>query len=144
MPTLTRSTKPKPSTIYVCWQSFAGNEGLSVAEGTRLLGSHELVQRFPDRFVPDGTPDDEVAQLRAAAAAPPPAPEPLGRVKLRVLPGTPGIGLLDGGRDREVFAHGRTFTSGQTFESEGKDAEHLISVGACEIVKHLQPKREAA
>jgi hypothetical protein len=54
MPT---TTKPKPDQIYICVESFAGDM-FAVAEGTRLRGDHELVQRFPDRFVEDGTPEE--------------------------------------------------------------------------------------
>jgi hypothetical protein len=29
----TKTEKPKADQLYVCWDSFAGNEGLSVAQG---------------------------------------------------------------------------------------------------------------
>ena len=139
MPT---KTKLKPAEIYTCWQSFAGNDGLSVAEGTRLRGDHELVQRFPDRFTVDGTPDDEIDQLKAAASALPPAPEPLGRVKLRVR--TEGDrSFLDGGGALTVSHGGRSYSSGETFEAEGANAQLLIDSGNCEIVQHLRSKQPA-
>jgi hypothetical protein len=100
------------------------------------------VQRCPDRFVTLGTPEEEICRLKAANAAPPPPPEPLGRVKLRVLPGPGGLSVLDGGRPQTVFANGREYSSGETLEAEGADAEHLIDVGACEIVMHLRPQKQ--
>ena len=138
----TKTTKPKPDEFYICIESFAGNE-FAVAEGTVLPGEDERVQRCPDRFVTLGTPDEEVRRLKAANAAPPPPPEPLGRVKLRVLPGPGGLSVLDGGRPQTVFANGREYSSGETLEAEGANAEHLIDVGACEIVRHLRRKKEA-
>ena len=91
----TKTTKPKPTEYFICIESFAGNE-FAVAEGTVLPSEDERVQRCPDRFVALGTPDEEVRRLKIAAAAPPPPPEPIGRVKLRVLPGQ-GISTLAGG-----------------------------------------------
>lgn len=137
----TKTEKPKPDELYVCWESFAGHD-LRVAQGDRFRGDHAIVQRFPDRFVLDGTPDDQIAQLRARAAEPPPAPEPIGRVKLRVLPG-PGGSALDGGRNQEVMQRGRIYNSGDTLEAEGKDAQYLIDAGVCEVVKRLRPKKQA-
>jgi len=138
---MTTKTKPKPDEFYICIQSFAGNE-FAVAEGDLLPGDDGRVQRCPDRFVAVGTPDEEIRRLKIAAALPPPPPEPLGRVKLRVLPGPGGLSALDGGRPQTVFANGREYVSGETLEAEGTGAQHLIDVGACEIVRHLRRKKQ--
>jgi hypothetical protein len=132
MPT---KTKPKSNDFFICIESFAGNE-FAVAEGTVLSGEDERVQRCPDRFVALGTPDEEVHRLKAANAAPPPPPEPLGRVKLRVLPGQGGLSAIDGGRSQTVFHRGREYVSGETLEAEGPNARYLIDGGFCEIVRH--------
>lgn len=50
---MTTKTKIDPSAIYQCKESYAG-VGFGVAFGERLQGDHEQVQRFPDRFQPDG------------------------------------------------------------------------------------------
>ena len=138
---MTTKTKPKPEEFYICIQSFAGNE-FAVAEGTVLPGEDERVRRCPDRFVAVETRDEEIRRLKIAAALPPPPPEPLGRVKLRVLPGPGGLSALDGGRPQTVFANGREYVSGETLEAEGTGAQHLIDVGACEIVRHLRRKKQ--
>ena len=138
---MTTKTKPKRDEFYICIQSFAGNE-FAVAEGDLFPGDHEFVRRFPDRFVVVGTPEEEIRRLKIALALPPPPPEPLGRVKLRVLPGPGGLSVLDGGRPQTVFANGREYSSGETLEAEGANAEHLIDVGACEIVRHLRPQKQ--
>jgi hypothetical protein len=141
----TKTTKPKPNEIYVCVQSFAGNE-IAVAEGKRLRGENEIVQRYFDRFLPESTPDDEIASRQAVLNAPAPQPEPLGRVKLRVLPG-PGPSALAGGPPAQKVEQAtptgtRTYLSGDTLEAEGRDAQYLIDIGVCEIVESL-PKRLA-
>jgi hypothetical protein len=92
MPT---KTKLKPTEFFICIESFAGNE-FAVAEGDLLPSDDERVQRCRDRFVVVGTPDEEIRRLKIAAAVPPPPPDPLGRVKLRVLPGQGGLSALDG------------------------------------------------
>jgi hypothetical protein len=139
---MTTKTKPKPTEFFICIESFAGNE-FAVAEGDLLPGDDERVLRCPDRFVVVGTPDEEIRRLKIAAALPPPLPEPLGRVKLRVLPGPGGLSALNGGRPQTVFANGREYVSGETLEAEGANAEHLIDVGACEVVGHLRRKKKA-
>lgn len=139
MPT---KTKPKPTEYFICIESFAGNE-FAVAEGTVLPSEDERVQRCPDRFVALGTSDEEIRRLKIAAALPPPPPEPIGRVKLRVLPGPGGLSVLDGGRPQSVFANGREYSSGETLEAEGADAQYLIDGGFCEIVRHLRPQNQA-
>lgn len=128
MPT---KTKLKADEIYICWMSFAGNEGLKCAEGARLRGDHELVKRFPDRFVIDGTPDDEINALKAAALSFP-EPEPLGRCKVRILAerGQPT------GRPQAIVGD-REFYGGETPVLEGKQAQHLLDGGVAEIVKVL-------
>jgi hypothetical protein len=105
MPT---ATKPKPDEIYVAVISFAGND-LNVAQGARLRGDNEIVQRFPERFLPESAPDDEIFRRRTELNAPPPPPEPIGRVKLRVLPsqeGAPGA-AAEGGAPRQDVLRGR-------------------------------------
>jgi hypothetical protein len=135
MPT---KTKPKPTEYFICIESFAGNE-FAVAEGTVLPGEDERVQRCPDRFVALGTPDREVRRLKAANAAPPPPPEPLGRVKLRVLPGQDAPGAPP----QTVEQRGHTYVAGDTLEAEGADAQYLIDGGFCEIVWRLRPQKQA-
>jgi hypothetical protein len=136
MPT---KTKPKADEFYICIQSFAGNE-FAVAEGDLFPGDHEFVRRFPDRFVVVGTPDEETRRLKIAAAALPPPPEPIGRVKLRVLPGQ-GIATLDGGGPPQTVEHrGRTYVAGDTFVTEGADAQFLIDGQFCEVVESLPKK----
>ena len=99
------------------------------------------MQRCADRFVALGTPEEEIRRLKIAARPPPPPPpEPLGRVKLRVLPGPGGLSVLDGGRPQTVCASGREYSSGETLEAEGADAQYLIDGGFCEIVRHLRPQ----
>lgn len=137
-------TKPESNEFFIYIESFAGNE-FAVAEGAVLPGEDERVQRCPNRFVALGTPDEEVRRRKVANAAPPPPPEPLGRVKLRVLPGQGGQSAIDGGRLQTVFANGREYSSGETLEAEGADAQQLLDVGACEIVKRLPAmKRQQA
>jgi len=139
MPT---KSKPKTNEIYICWESFAGNEGLSVAEGTRLRGDNEIVQRFPDRFVADGTPDEDINQLRAAREAESLAAEahaPLGRVRLRIRPR-----YGEAKHEPGAYVGDKPYYAGDTLELEGKDAEHLVDVGVAEIVKHLPPKKKKA
>jgi hypothetical protein len=139
MPT---KTKTNSTQCFICIESFAGNE-FAVAEGTVLQGEDERVQRCPDRFVALGTPDEEVRRLKAANAALPPPPEPLGRVKLRVLPGQGISTLAGGGPPQTVEQGGRTYLPGDTLEAEGADAQYLLDGGFCEIVRHLRPHKQA-
>lgn len=139
---MTTKTQPKPEEFYICIQSFAGND-FAVAEGDLLPGDDERVQRCPDRFVVVGTPEEEIRRLKIAAAVPPPPPEPLGRVKLRVLPGQ-GISTLDGGGPPQTVEQGgHTYFPGDTLEAEGADAQYLLDGGFCEIVRHLRPQKQA-
>jgi hypothetical protein len=136
-----KTSKPKPSETYVAIESWAGND-MSVARGLRLRGDNPIVQRFPDRFLPATAPDDEFARARAAFNAPAPLPEPIGRVRLRVLP-TQGIDTLAGGGPPQTVEHrGRTLVAGDTFVTEGADAQYLLDIGVCAIVESL-PKRLA-
>jgi hypothetical protein len=137
MPT---KTKPQSDDLVVALYSFAGHD-VSVSEGAPFRADSEIVTKFADRFVPASTPDAELHRLRAAANAPPPAPEPLGRLKLRVLPGQGGS-LLDGGTDQQVFADGRTYHSGEFLEAEGAGAQHLLDSGAVEVVRKLRSRAE--
>jgi hypothetical protein len=66
MPTL--KTKPDADQIYVCTESYAGNDGLAVAFGERLPGSHPQVQRFPQRFIKDGELLERPDYLRESTA----------------------------------------------------------------------------
>jgi hypothetical protein len=50
MPT---KTKIDPDQLYACNESFAG-VGFAARFGQLFPGSHEFVQRWPDRFTPDG------------------------------------------------------------------------------------------
>jgi hypothetical protein len=139
----TKTTKPKPKDLYVCVESFAGND-FAVAEGTRLRGDNPIVQRVPDRFAPPDTPDDELRQLKVALNPPPAQREPLGRVRLRVLPGS-GPSTLAGGPTPQTVEQAtrtgiRTYVSGDTFEAEGQDAQYLLDIGVCEVVESLPKK----
>jgi len=139
---VTTKTKPKRNELYVCVESFASDH-VSVPQGTRLRGNDERVQKYPDFFEPDMA-DHELEHVRAkrAAAAVTPPPKPLGRVRLRVVLGRGAVGPLDGGPPPQtVFANGREYYSGETFEGEGKSAQYVIDAGACEIVKHLPAKK---
>jgi hypothetical protein len=141
MPT---KTKPKADETYIALYSFAGND-LSVPQGMRLRGDHEIVQKNADKFAPADTPDDELHRLRQALNAPPPPPEPIGRVKLRVLNGQGSRGVrsaLDGGGVQTVLQGDRTYSSGETLIAEGKDAQHLLDTGMVEVVKKLRPRKE--
>ena len=136
MPT---KTKPKADEIHVAVISFAGHD-VNVAQGDRLRADNPIVQRFPDRFLPESTPDDEISRRRAELNAPPPPPEPIGRVKLRVLPGPDALGA----EVQKVEQGGKTYFAGDTLEAEGVDAQYLLDGGFCEIVKRLRPKKQAA
>lgn len=61
-----KKLRPDPDVMYVCWNGFASHNpdgrDFVAARGTLLRGDHELVQRFPERFVRAGVrlPDPEV------------------------------------------------------------------------------------
>jgi hypothetical protein len=68
--------KPKADTLYQCIESFvaAGEAGTpSYSRGMRLAGSHPAVQKYPQYFLEDSVPDDDVMRARqklwAAAGA---------------------------------------------------------------------------
>lgn len=70
MPTLTRTPKPMPTTLYRCVGGFifrSKTTGVdeTIAEDARLLGSHEAVQRYPTMFIPDGQDDLAVRKAKA-------------------------------------------------------------------------------
>ncbi len=73
--TITKIAKPDPGQIYVALSSFASTEGggFLIKAGARLRGDHPLVKRLPQKFVPDGLSDAELATVRAERR---PAPEP--------------------------------------------------------------------
>lgn len=85
--------KFKPEQVVVCVESFVTSilpsGPFPVPAGTRLLGKHPVVEACAQFFVPDGTPQDEVARARvqiyqdAEADLPPPAP-PQTRVEQRI------------------------------------------------------------
>jgi hypothetical protein len=61
---LPRAIKKNPSnSLVVCTIGFGGfgKDGVAFAiqRGTRLRGDNPHVRRHPDRFVPDGTPENE-------------------------------------------------------------------------------------
>jgi hypothetical protein len=73
-----KERKVDPNAVYQAWQGVALAEpNVTLAKGTRLLGSHPAVQAAPWAFVPDGTSDDDapheldhaVAVSEAAQAA---------------------------------------------------------------------------
>jgi hypothetical protein len=127
-------SKPKPSEVYVCRESFASHEH-SVARGMRLRGSHPAVQAHPDFFLVAATATEE----DLAPLNPSPQEEPereLGRVKVRILRprGKP--------TSRAVAVVGaREYHGGEVVEVDGRAAEHLVDAGIAEIVKKLGPKK---
>jgi hypothetical protein len=126
-------TKPKADEVYICRESFASHE-FSIARGARLPGDHPAVQRHPGYFIPAATATE--AQMAPVRPMPEePVREPIGRVKLRVLP-------VEGERMLEqlVWHGGRGYHANDTFEAEVADAQHLLDVGACEVVKKLRPR----
>ena len=57
--------KPKADQVYVCWESSGSSDRLGgCARGTRLLGSHEKVRKWPFWFVEDGTDDATIHEMR--------------------------------------------------------------------------------
>jgi hypothetical protein len=126
MPTKTKTN------LVVCWRSFAGNDVAGV-KGRRYRADDPIATEHPDHFIPADTPESEWP--RDDVLAPP--PEPIGRVLLRVLP-------VQGDRKYEelVLHGGRGYHAGDTFEAEGRDAQHLLDVGVCEVVKQLRPRKE--
>jgi hypothetical protein len=123
----TVATKTKTN-LVVCWRSFAGNDVAGV-KGRRYRTDDPIVTEHPDHFVSADLPESEWPNDNFFA----PVPEPIGRVKLRVLP-------VEGDRKLEelVLHRGRGYRAGDTFEAEGRDAEHLLDVGVCEVVKKLR------
>jgi hypothetical protein len=69
--------RPKADQVYVCWESFGSSDPLGgCARGTRLLGSHEKVKKWPFWFVEDGTADDEIHRMRTKLYQEADAPAP--------------------------------------------------------------------
>jgi hypothetical protein len=55
----TKTQKPDPTAVYSVWDPFSAElDGTTVTfpVGTRLLGSHEAVRRWPEYFALDGDP----------------------------------------------------------------------------------------
>jgi hypothetical protein len=126
MPTM----KSKPE-LAVCWQSFA-SQTTAVSRGTTFPADDPVVKQHGEHFVSADLPESQWPRAGWVA----PEREPIGRVKLRVLP-------VAGERRNSalVWHRGTDYYAGQTLEAEGADAEHLLDVAACEIVKRL-PKKE--
>jgi hypothetical protein len=52
--------------LYQCFESFSSHqEHGHCAAGTRLRGDHPTVQGWPQFFVDDDTPDDQMRAIRA-------------------------------------------------------------------------------
>ncbi len=69
-----------PDAYFVCIESFGTNtdgEPIACSRGTRLRGDHPYVQRWPQFFLPDSTPDDELAAARREHYRQAGAPAPL-------------------------------------------------------------------
>jgi hypothetical protein len=64
-----KQPKVDPEAMYVAWDAayIEGHNGAGyvVQMGKRLRGSNRAVQKCPWLFLPDGTPDDEIANHRA-------------------------------------------------------------------------------
>jgi hypothetical protein len=98
------STKPD---LVVCWRSLAGNDVRGVKD-KRYRADDPIVTAHPEHFVPADLPESEWPSDTFVA----PEPEPIGRVKLRVLP-------VEGERMLEqlVWHGGRGYHTNDTFEA---------------------------
>jgi hypothetical protein len=125
------STKSKPD-LAICWQSFA-SQTHAVSRGTTFPADDPIVEQYGEHFVSADTPESLWPRPNWIV----PEPEPIGRVKLRVLP-------VEGERKNSalVWHRGKDYYAGDTLEAEGRDAEHLLGVGACEVVKKLPARKE--
>jgi hypothetical protein len=72
-----------PDEIVEALETWAGSGNVLVKQGTRLRGSHELVRRWPEKWIRDGASDDEKVQARHRLR---PEPEPAQHVPLAVAP----------------------------------------------------------
>jgi hypothetical protein len=108
--------RPKidPKKVYVCQESFGTAElaGGGVRRGARLLGNHEAVQRWPQFFSPDGTPESEWPNPWRDMPAPAQDPP---------RPADPGADIPDfkAAVALETFlADGRTFRAGLKYRRD--------------------------
>jgi len=62
-----------PDEIVEALETWAGSGNVLVKQGTRLRASHELVHRWPEKWIRDGASDDEKVQARHHLR---PEPEP--------------------------------------------------------------------
>jgi hypothetical protein len=150
MTTATKPAKPKADRVYTCWNAgFDTVLNFGAARGQRLKGDHAYVQRHPADFIPE-------SEVLGGASLPDPAnvppvdpPEPIGRVKLKVLPGlgSRADDLVGGGTEQQITYRGKTYRTGETFAAQGADAAYLLDTGCVEIVgsplKRLRPSRSA-
>jgi hypothetical protein len=127
------STKSKPE-LAVYWQSFA-SQTTAVSRGTTFPADDPVVKQYAEHFVSAEIPESQWPRANWIV----PEREPTGRVKLRVLP-------VAGERKNSalVWHRGTEYYANDTLKAEGRDAEHLLDVGVCEIVKKLPPNEEAA
>jgi hypothetical protein len=68
-----------PDEIVEALETSAGSGNLLVKQGTWLRASHELVHRWPEKWIKDGASDDEKVQARHRLR---PEPEPTQHVPL--------------------------------------------------------------
>ena len=80
MPRLKPKSKPKSpfrkDQLVVAWRSLGVSYDISpsgfISKGTRLRGDHLWVREFPDSFIPDDTPSDEIPNEFVGLGAPEP------------------------------------------------------------------------
>jgi hypothetical protein len=125
------TTKSKPK-LAVCWQSFA-SQTTAVSRGMTFPADDPIVKQHGEHFVSADLPESQWPRPDWIV----PEREPIGRVKLRVRE-------IEGDKRSEalVWHKGKDYFAGQEFEAEGRDAEHLVDVGACEVVQKLPPKKK--
>jgi hypothetical protein len=63
MPRVLKRPKVEADRLYRCWMPFSGDDDngvpVTIQSGTRLLGNHPAVRKWPQFFVSDDAPDDE-------------------------------------------------------------------------------------
>jgi hypothetical protein len=135
MPLATKAPKWRATDVVTCWNpGYDTQIDFACKRGQRLRGDHEYVRRHASDFVGDG---EVVPDIRAKVEAESTLPEPMGRVKLRVLE-LPKHS--DGRFEPRVLRRGKQYFGGDTFEAEGREAEALLDGGTVQIVKHLDRK----
>lgn len=68
MKTATRTKRPDPTKIYICWNAFSVDvDGIpqTYPMGYRLRGDHPAVARWMENFYEDGAPTGEIPDARA-------------------------------------------------------------------------------